>query len=139
MKSSSATVSIDHLNFTVRKFAESADWYRDVFGFEIVEEGMERDGPWGILRSGETMLCIYESQRKTEADWESLHHIYHFGLRVRDRAQWENTVRENNIRVYYGGPVRYPHSTSWYIKDPTGHMIEVTHWNGNEVTFGSRS
>lgn len=132
-------VAIDHLNFTVRDFAESARWYRDVFGFEKVEEGMEKDGPWGILRAGDTMLCIYESPRLTELrsspESEKLHHIYHFGIRIHDRADWERTVKAQKLHVYYGGPVRYPHSTSWYIKDPTGHMIEVALWDEDEVRF----
>ena len=135
------TVSVDHISFNVRNFSESARWYQEVFGFEKVEEGMEKDGPWGILRADDTMLCIYENPSLTDPrsgpEIEKLHHIYHFGMRVHDRAKWEATVKERNLRVHYGGPVRYPHSTSWYVKDPTGHMIEVAFWDGNQVSFTS--
>ena len=132
-------VSIDHLNFTVNNFEESVSWYSAVFGFEKVEEGIEKSGPWGVLRAGDTMLCIYENSSKTDIrsskEAELLHHIFHFGLRIRNREKWERTVVEQNIKVLYGGAYRYRHSTSWYIKDPTGHMIEVAYWDKDEVKF----
>jgi catechol 2,3-dioxygenase-like lactoylglutathione lyase family enzyme len=132
-------VSLDHLNLTVKNFAESVAWYGRVFGFELVEEGMDDDGPWGILRSGDSMLCIYESPKRTllEDDGESgaYHQIYHFGLRITDRKAWEETVKKENLETYYGSPVRYPHSQSWYITDPTGYMIEVALWGAEGVRF----
>lgn len=135
------TVSLDHLNLTVRDFNESVAWYGRVFGFRLVEDGITPQGsPWGILRSGDSMLCIYEDrvrrpiEEKNAAD-QAAHRIYHFGLRIRDRAAWEATVAREKIAVTYGGAYRYPHSTSWYIDDPSGHEIEVALWDGNEVRF----
>ena len=64
-----------------------------------------------------------------------MHRIFHFGIRVHDRADWEARVSREKIHVEYGGAYRYPHSTSWYVKDPTGHQIEVAYWDGDEVTF----
>ncbi len=131
--------SLDHLNLTVRDFTETVDWYGKVFGFELVEQGMDEDGPWGILKNGDSMLCIYESPKRAEPDadaTESFHKIYHFGLRIRDREDWEKVVREQKLRVYYGGAVRYPRSTSWYVSDPTGYTIEVALWDEDQVRFG---
>lgn len=136
---SQKTVSLDHLNYTVRNLEESVAWYGRVFGFEKVEGGMEKDGPWAIVRAGDAMLCLYESPKladiRSSPEADKLHHIYHFGLRIHDRAKWEATVKEERIRLYYGGAIRYPHSTSWYVKDPTGHMIEVALWDEDEVRF----
>ncbi len=134
-----STVSLDHLNFSVRSFAESALWYQNTFGFEKVEEGVEKDGPWGVLRAGDAMLCIYESPKladlRTSPESEKFHYIYHFGIRIHDREKWEQTVERHKIHLYYGGAIRYPHSTSWYVKDPTGYMIEVALWDQDEVKF----
>jgi len=131
-------VNLDHLNLTVNNFAESVDWYNRVFGFELVERGVDDDGPWGILRSGDSMLCVYECpKRKQLEDGDSggYHQILHFGLRISDRKAWEETLQKENIETRYGGPVRYPHSTSWYITDPTGYMIEVALWEPDGVRF----
>lgn len=133
-------VALDHLNLTVRDFSESADWYKRVFGFLLVEEGMDKDGPWGILRSGDFMLCIYESPSRSpldEKDRRLFHQIYHFGLRVKDQRAWEETLNSEKLRTYYRSPVEYPYSLSWYIKDPTGYMIEVALWNDDQVSFNS--
>jgi len=135
---------IDHLNFTVDHFDASADWYRRVFGFEIVERA-EQDGlPWGVLRSeggkGDAMLCIYEAHGRTHHDRFALrdrdqHGLAHFALRIHDEADWLATIQRENIEVLYGGVVTWPHSRSWYIKDPTGYEIEVVLWADEHITF----
>ena len=131
--------TFDHLNLTVTSFKDSVEWYGKVFGFKLVEQGMDQDGPWGVLRSGDSMLCIYESPKRLNlddsAEGERFHQIYHFGLRVDDRATWEATVKTHGIKLCYGGAIRYPHSTSWYVTDPTGHNIEVSYWDEDEVKF----
>ena len=54
----------DHLNLTVRDLDESVAWYRRIFRFALVEQGVREGVRWGILRSedgrGSAMLCIYE-------------------------------------------------------------------------------
>jgi catechol 2,3-dioxygenase-like lactoylglutathione lyase family enzyme len=128
---------LDHLNMSVASFSESADWYRRVFGFEKVEEGVYDGRPWGILRAGDALLCLYEHpERGTPDPEEHGHHApAHFGLRIDDREAWEETVRREKVRVEYGGPVRWPHSTAWYVSDPTGYEIEVALWDGDRVRF----
>ena len=135
-------VKLDHLNLTVDSFRASVEWYGAMFGFEVVEEGIDEDErPWGVLRSGDSMLCIYEDETrkmlpKGHPDADGLHRIYHFGLRITDRDHLEAMLREREIPTFHGSPVHYAHSTSWYVKDPTGHMIEVVLWNGDSVAFG---
>ncbi len=129
---------IDHLNITVHSFAETAAWYGRVFGFEIVEKGdSEKWGPWGVLRSGDAMLCIYErpEHRFEDVRAQGIHGVAHFGLRVSDRAEWEATIERESVTVSYGGPINNPHSTAWYVNDPTGWEIEVTYWNNDTIAF----
>ena len=57
-------VSLDHINLSVKNFSESAEWYKNVFNFEIVEQSLYKGLPWGVLRSQDTMLCIYEEKDK---------------------------------------------------------------------------
>ena len=123
--------NVDHLNLSVRSFGESAEWYGRVFGFEVVEEGLYNGAPWGVLRSEDAMLCIYEHPDYGEVSRSGTggrHGINHFGLRITDRKAWEETVEREKIPVLYDGEVHWPHSSSWYITDPTGYEIEVALW-----------
>lgn len=134
------TLGLDHLNLSVQNFEDSAEWYRKVFGFEIVERGIYGGHPWGVLRAGDSMLCAYESPdlilpQDGNPEHKRLHRIYHFGLRIADRKHWEETLKLHNIRTYFASPVAYPHSQSWYVKDPTGYTIEVALWSDGEVRF----
>ena len=39
--------------------------------------------------------------------------------------------------VECGGAQDWPHSTSWYIRDPTGYQIEVVYWHHDEIRFAA--
>jgi catechol 2,3-dioxygenase-like lactoylglutathione lyase family enzyme len=132
---------IDHLNLSVRDLDETLAWYRQMFGFERREGGLCEDGtPWAILQAGDALLCVYEHPERTMVDGDELasrglHGLNHFGLRITDRQAWERTVEREGVEVQYGGPVRWPRSTAWYVLDPTGYEIEVALWDGDEVQF----
>jgi len=136
-----AVTHLDHLNLTVASFDATVDWYRRVFGFVVVEEAVDERGVrWGVMRAGEALLCIYEHPDLVLQDCEAerskgRHAVCHIGLRVDDRAAWEATVEREGLDVLYGGEVHWPHSTAWYVRDPTGWEIEVVHWDGDRVQF----
>jgi catechol-2,3-dioxygenase len=130
-------ISFDHINMTVSSFERSAQWYERILGFRIVEQGKDEEGkPWGVLKNGESMLCIYEEPtlRISNSD-AGAHKIYHFGIRIRDLQEWENILQREKPKLLYGISIRYPHSTSWYVQDPNGHEIELSYWDRNEVFF----
>ncbi len=131
---------LDHLNMTVKNLEESVQWYGNVFGFKKVEEGDGKFGRWAILRSGDAILCLYESPRVHSLDEtgrleHNRHGVNHFGFRILDREVWEQTVAEHGVDVRYEGRVEWPHSVSWYVVDPTGHEIEVVLWDEDMVRF----
>jgi len=132
-----AVKHLDHLNMSVRDLAESLAWYGRVFGFQTVESGVSEGRPWAILRSGEALLCLYEHPERGGPDPEvhGHHGLSHFGLRITDRAEWEATIAREGVRVEYGGAFPWPHSTAWYVLDPTGHEIEVALWNEDRIRF----
>ncbi|MEM7248359.1 MAG: VOC family protein [Acidobacteriota bacterium] len=131
---------LDHLNLTVENLDETIDWYRRVFGFELVERAVRDGEPWGVLRSGEAMLCVYENPgrhvtERTERGRLCIHAVSHFALRITDREAWEETVQREELETFYDSPVDYPHSRSWYVYDPSGYEIEVASWNDDVVRF----
>jgi catechol 2,3-dioxygenase-like lactoylglutathione lyase family enzyme len=131
----------DHLNLTVRDLAESKEWYGRIFRFAVVEEGVREGIRWMILRSsggrGGAMLCLYECPGYEGADPElpgrrRVHAIRHFGLRIEDEGLWRALLRREGLAYE---EVSWPHSTSWYVSDPTGYEIEVAHWKDGRVRF----
>jgi catechol 2,3-dioxygenase-like lactoylglutathione lyase family enzyme len=129
---------LDHVNLSVGNLEETGDWYGRVFGFRWVERGLYRGRPWGVLRSGDALLCVYEHPDCEFEDSEAragraIHGMAHFGLRVTDKAAWVATLRRERVEVHHTW--RYPHSDSWYINDPTGYEIEVACWDNDQVSF----
>ncbi len=131
--------AIDHVNMTVQDLAESVAWYGRVFGFRPVEHGvMDYGAKWVILRSGDSMMCLYEHPDRAAPGMNALatngiHGVKHFGFRVADRDAWIETMKREAIE---SPAIQNPRSTSWYVYDPTGHEIEVACWKGDEVSFG---
>ena len=86
------------------------------------------------------MLCVYEHADRNLLDrWaldkQHLHGFSHFALRIVDEGSWLQTLERENIKVLYDGVIDWPHSKSWYIKDPTGYEIEVVLWDDQRIAF----
>ncbi len=131
---------LDHLNLSVADFRETVDWYGRVFGFELVEKGLQDGLPWGVIRAGEALLCIYEHPGlelpdRFEMKKRGLHCLNHLGLRITDEAKWLATIEREKLEILYDGSIRWPHSTAWYLKDPTGWEIEVALWDDDTIAF----
>ena len=81
---------LDHVNLTVTDFDKTVAWYGRVFDFVVVEAGVLDGHRWGVIRSGDAMLCIYERPDYTYKDRfqferEKTHVMRHIGLRFSDR------------------------------------------------------
>jgi catechol 2,3-dioxygenase-like lactoylglutathione lyase family enzyme len=135
------TIKLDHINLTVADLKNSIEWYGKVFGFELVESGTTPQGiKWGIVAFNDSMICMTEYTGRIAADKvedKSTHQIYHFGIRVSDLEQWQQTVKDHQLKLYYSGEIKYPTSKSWYIHDPSGHEIEVSYAVHGRMQFPS--
>jgi len=135
------TIKLDHINLTVADLKNSIEWYGKVFGFELVESGTTPQGiKWGIVAFNDSMICMTEYAGRTAADKfedKSFHQIYHFGIRVSDQKRWQQTVQDHQLKLYYGGEIKYPTSKSWYVHDPSGHEIEVSYASKGRMQFPS--
>ena len=129
----------DHVNLSVRDFDASVDWYGRVFHFSLVEEGVSDGVRWGILRAGDSMLCIYEYPEREFVDRHELkargiHGINHLGFRIEDEQEWLKTMKRENVHASFWD---WPHSRAWYVCDPTGYEIEVAYWKNGVVFDGA--
>ena len=122
---------LDHVNITVKDLEQSIRWYQDILGMRVVEQGKTGLGKrWAIVERDDSMICMTEYPNYKSAnlmDNTEFFQIYHFGFRTPDKKAWEDVVSEHNLKLYYGGVNEYPNSLSWYIKDPSGHTIEVSY------------
>jgi len=130
---------IDHINMSVTNLEESIQWYKSLFGFEKVEDGVTAQGrKFAIIALNDNMLAMYESPEKEKANpvfSEPKHQIFHFGLRVDDLNEWLGKIREFGVKINYGDVVEYPNSKSWYVFDPSGHEVEVSWTEGGVLRF----
>lgn len=115
---------IDHINMRVHDLEESIEFYRRNFGFEMMEDETDAQEPWAIIGlKGVAYLCLYEHPGKSIPD-EGLT-INHFGLALKDFDSAIAELKRNGVPIMYGGPVEWPKSRSIYIRDPSGHEIEL--------------
>lgn len=116
--------SIDHINMRVKNLAQSVEFYRKNFGFEMKEDHAADEEPWVIVGlPGVAYLCLYEHPQKKIR--EDALKVSHFGFALEDFASALEALRSNGVEVLYGGAVQWPQSRSLYIKDPSGHEIEL--------------
>lgn len=132
--------NLDHVNLTVSDLSASIRFYQALFGFEVVEWGPEGDAvPWAILRTGDALLCLHEHpalpRGPSYPEPAAQQEVRHFALRTTDGARFEDVARVHGTPLLFGGPVRWPHSTSFYVTDPSGHQIEVVSWNDDVISF----
>ncbi len=124
---------IDHINLRVKNLSESIDFYSKNFGFEIKENHADDiEEPWVIIGLADiAYLCMYEHPDK-EISSTSLS-INHFGFAINNFEEALDKLNANGVEVLYGGYVQWPNSRSIYIKDPSGHEIELANNTGGNL------
>ena len=116
---------IDHINMRVKNLAQSIEFYRKNFGFEMREDHHDAEEPWAIIGIPNTAyLCLYEHPDKERSD--EVLRISHFGLAVDEFDAVMDKLKASGTKILYNGPVVWDHSRSIYIEDPSGHEIELS-------------
>ena len=111
--------SIDHINMSVKNLAQSVEFYKNLFGFEIKKEQPEEKSK--IIGNDNVKLCLYEdSEMKLEGA------IAHFGFHVENFDEIMKICTSLGVKIYYDGPVQFEKSRSIYISDPNGYDIELS-------------
>ena len=126
-------IRLDHINMSVENLQTSLDWYQHLFGFKPVESGDHKGTPYAIVRKDDVMLCLYQLPQKESPSTSQHHKVYHFGIRIDDPEEWEQKLEDSQVQPHLVWD--YPHSKSWYVRDPSGHEIEVCYWQGNRIQF----
>jgi len=130
-------IKFDHINISVHRLKESIQWYTEIFGFKLVEQGVSNK-PWAIVVYDDYMICMGENRELNKAHHyteNKSHAVGHFGIRVSDDKVWEQKIKKFDLELYYGGVSEHPHSKSWYVRDPSGHSIEVSYSGNKPLKF----
>jgi catechol 2,3-dioxygenase-like lactoylglutathione lyase family enzyme len=112
---------IDHLNLEVINLDNTMDFYKQLFGFEVLKEQPEENSK--IIGNENVKLCLYELSDFHGYTKKGFHH---FGLHIENFNKIIEKCTDMGIEIFYGGSLKWEKSTSIYIKDPNGYEIELT-------------
>jgi catechol 2,3-dioxygenase-like lactoylglutathione lyase family enzyme len=129
-------IRIQHAGIHVKSLEETARWYHDIFGFELLPP-MAAGGPFGggvfpkmrWMKLGDFKLEVYQVQDAEPfslVDFEFTHGVKHLSFAIRDLDGWLAYIKgRGDIEILvdnrYGGPDR-----AIYIVDNNGILVEVT-------------
>ena len=95
--------------------------------FSKEDHSDDPDEPWMILGiPGAAYLCLYEHPDMVVNENEEGLRISHFGFVLENFDEAYKFLQSSGIEHLYGGVVNWPNSRSLYLKDPSGHEIEMT-------------
>lgn len=114
------TTGIDHIDLQVKNLEESCRFWRDLMGFEVLEDMPEYGGR--VVGAPGAELALYENpQLQPERD-DGMSHIT---IQVENFHEVEAVCQGLGVEVKYGGPVQWLRSRAIYIDDPNGYEIEL--------------
>lgn len=120
------TTGIDHLNLEVIDLEESCAFWRDLLGFETLEEISDQHGK--IIGNRQAKLALYQTEGMKS--YEKLG-FSHMCFHIENFDDIEEKCKDLGIEVKFDGVVKWPKSRSIYIDDPNGYEIELTEvWGG---------
>jgi lactoylglutathione lyase len=120
------TTGIDHVNLSVINLEASCTFWKQLLGFEVLEEMPEEHGR--IIGTREAKLALYESPDMAKQVKGGFAHVC-FHIENFDEA--EAACTELGIAILYGGVIKWAHSRSIYIADPNGYEVELAEvWGG---------
>ncbi len=117
-----SATSIDHINMKVKNLAQSVEFYKNLFGFEIKQDDNPNSAemPSKIIGNDSIKLCMYEMPNMSPEGG-----IAHFGFNIENFDKTIDRCKEYGVEVLYGGVVDWETSKSVYIVDPSGYEIEL--------------
>ena len=126
----SGSVQTGHIGINVGDIGRSRDFYRRVFGFEVMTESYESGREFVFLGyDGRLVLTLWQqASGRFDSGRPGLHHLSFHVPTADDVRNAEARLRQMNVRMVYEGIV--PHadgaaSGGIYFEDPDGIRLEI--------------
>ncbi|GAA0395340.1 VOC family protein [Microbispora corallina] len=123
-------VRTGHVGLNVSDLDRSRDFYRRVFGFDVVRESDEEGRRYAFLgRDGELVLTLWQQSEGTfPTRLPGLHHLSFQVPGIEDVRRAEAVIREIGATLHHDGIV--PHgegraSGGVFFEDPDGIRLEI--------------
>ena len=126
------TIGIDHLNLQVQDLQESYQFYKNLFGFEILKKQPEENSY--IIGNKNTKLCLYEVPNLPRYD-RGKGGFNHFSIIVENFDDVLELCKKLGVNIWHQGHIiKWEKSRSIYIDDPSGYNIEIGDvWGGGLI------
>lgn len=131
---------VGHVNLKVENLERSLQYYREIIGFDILEQTsktakLTTDGKTSILSLEQPENVIPKQGRTTG--------LYHFALLLPEKIDLANIVFHLSEKAVRFGSSDHLVSEALYLHDPDGNEIEIYidrdpsewSWNGEEVAM----
>ena len=123
------TSGIDHLNLTVKNLDETCKFWKNLLGFELLQDIPEQKGK--IIGNKNAMLTLYEGSNFSKYVKTGFNHL---SFHIENFKEAESLCKKMNLKIEYGGIIEWEKSRSIYINDPNGYEIELAEvWGGGLV------
>ena len=136
-------MKLDHIELFVPNQWDAAEWYRQLFGFEVIEEYVhwaEEGGPLMITNDGgETMLALFQGPPQGGANVVGLRRLafrvntVDFLKFLADSAAWRHPP------LTKADVIDHDKAFSVYFADPYGNLLEVTTYDYDALAAALKS
>lgn len=126
-----AVSSPAHIGLNVTDLDRSREFYREVFGLDVLRESAEAERRFAFLGTeGRPVLTLWQQSCSTfPADRPGLHHLAFLAPSLEALEEIEARLRRLGARIHHGGIVAHAEgqdSGGLFFEDPDGIRLEVT-------------
>jgi lactoylglutathione lyase len=119
-----------HIGLNVSRLDRSIDFYRAVFGYDLVQRSADGARPFAFLgHDGAVVLTLWQqSEGAFTADRPGLHHLSFQVGSVDEVRDAERRVRATGARIHHDGIVAHAEgadSGGLFFEDPDGIRLEI--------------
>jgi lactoylglutathione lyase len=119
-----------HVGLNVNNLDRSKDFYKKVFGLQIIGESADQGHRFAFLGDGERLVLTLwqQSTGKFDPGKPGLHHLSFQVADIHELGAVEERLRQMNIPVLHGGIVAHAENTpsgAVFFEDPDGIRLEI--------------
>ena len=115
-------LGLHHVAIRVEDLEAARRFYVELLGYKV-EWSPDADNLY--LTCGNDNLALHRGEAPTGS--QQLDHLGILVSNAEDVTQWEVYLRENNVEIAQGTKLHRDGSTSCYVRDPAGILIQILH------------